>query len=406
VPPVLWTFPANAREELTERLGYLTSITRATDGTEQRMKLRRVPTQGLEFTVYVKGDDARYMLGLIHANVGNEWWVPLWHLGQRLTAAASVGTTTLVVDDPGWLPDVAGQMLMVWRSPRLAEVVPLLELGADIELDDTLANSWPAGSIVHPAVLCRFVDPPTPESRGPELVVGRFSFLRKGAGEGDPLNLAGYTGPEFMLEVDGYLGLDVLHGGTSREGGPPDRHDQAITVLDGETGPRVAFEDEPAPGVLRTIRWKCLSRLRAMELRLFLQRRYGRLVPFWIPTLDPDFVVAADAASGQDELVVRSWGYAATVFPMGASRRHLVLRKPDGTRLYRKVVTAVDNGNGTETLTMSSNLTAAVAVADRWLVSFLRYVRLEDDDTAIAWRSGHACTAELRTRELAAECPA
>lgn len=208
-----------------------------------------------------------------------------------------------------------------------------------------------------------------------------------------------------MYAAGAYLGLDVLDGLPTNDGEVQDAYMRRLELLDGGTGLLTTDIRDRAPDWTRTILWRCYSRAEAAVLRDFLARRRGRAVPFWVPTFDEDFTLAADALTNASSLSVIAAGYSSLVFSLGPARHHLALQATPGIPIYRKVSGAVDNGNGTETLTLATSLDRDLS-ASRALVSFLRYCRLDDEAPKIAWNTRDYCECELPVRELAAECPA
>jgi hypothetical protein len=207
-----------------------------------------------------------------------------------------------------------------------------------------------------------------------------------------------------MYTASGYLGLDVLDGLPANEGAVQDGYVRRLEVLDPGPGLMTVDARDVAPDWVRPVLWRCTSRAGATELREFLARRRGRAVPFWLPTFDEDLTLAADALTSVSTLSIVSCGYSNLLFPLGPARRHLALQASPGTPIYRKVTAAVDNQDGTETLTLDTAIDRDL-LAGRAMISFLRYCRLDDDGPVIDWTGPAYCECALPVRELAAECP-
>lgn len=202
-----------------------------------------------------------------------------------------------------------------------------------------------------------------------------------------------------------YLGFDVLdqafHNLRERIEQTLERQGEAVGSPVGRS-----FWDDHAgvPFPARSFEWYAPNRPAIAALRAFLDARKGRVVPFWVPTYTGDLVLAQAALAGQSALRVFATGYRPYLFPR-PSRRHLALLSASGTFERRKVTLAIDNGDGTDTLSLDSALTADVT-PQATLVCFLTLCRLESDLTAIAWpRPGHA-EASLRFVEVPLEVPA
>jgi hypothetical protein len=159
---------------------------------------------------------------------------------------------------------------------------------------------------------------------------------------------------------------------------------------------------QPLPS--RSFEWYAPGRTKIAQLRTFLDARMGRVVPFWAPTYTGDLVLAAAALSGQSAIRVHATGYRPYLFPL-PSRKHLALLDGNGTVQRRKVTLAIDNGDGTDVLSLDAALTADVAPATT-LVCFLTLCRLGEDLVPIRWpKPGHA-EATLPLVEVPREVPA
>lgn len=199
-----------------------------------------------------------------------------------------------------------------------------------------------------------------------------------------------------------HRGFDVLELEPDRGGGTPEEFDRKVFVLDSITGIRTAQAADPSAASVRGFSWLTFDRTEAKALRDFIDARAGRAVPFWVPAWEEDLTLTADHAS-TDTIVVLSAGYTTQMFPPGNMRRHLAIRVA-GAFYYRKVLSAVDNLNGTETLVLESTVPVAMPM-NATLIAILHFVRLEDDMVEIEW-AGQFAEAHLRTRDLPTETPA
>lgn len=145
------------------------------------------------------------------------------------------------------------------------------------------------------------------------------------------------------------------------------------------------------------------SRAEIAALRDWFDTVYGRWKALWVPTFRNDVTLAVSAAATDTAVTIVAMGYTDTYSAVEA-RRHLAFIQPDGTTTHRRVTAAVDNLDGTETLTLSSALGTAWA-AGAGLVSFLLYARLDDDVLRLTRHHGDAAEADLAFLELPQETP-
>lgn len=206
--------------------------------------------------------------------------------------------------------------------------------------------------------------------------------------------------------MDSYLGMDVLSLEADGRLARVDTLDRGFVAVDSDVGRRdvddVAEEEE----VARDYLWTAIGRAQIWELIQFLDARRGRLAPFWLPGLEHDLTFSGNVLAGQTSIGVVDVGYTAFLFPAGGARRHLCFRRiSDGVAIYRKVTGSVDNGDGTESLTIDASLGVNAGPAN-WQISFLRFVRLAEDVQEVPFEAPGYVSATLRIRGLPHEAPA
>jgi hypothetical protein len=187
-------------------------------------------------------------------------------------------------------------------------------------------------------------------------------------------------------------------------------NDQAHGVIDPTTGLRTVIDEADLPAEERSHDWFSFNLGDVYKLRAFFQARGGRLKPFWMPSWRRDLELSVGAASGSSTITIRACHYTSLMWPSNGARRHLYLKNPapGGTSLVRHVTAAVDNGDGTETLTLvgpAGETTLGIAVATSWAVMFLRYVRFAEDRLRFEWPARFIARATISVRELPLEVP-
>lgn len=130
----------------------------------------------------------------------------------------------------------------------------------------------------------------------------------------------------------------------------------------------------------------------------------GRFTSFWMPTYVADLKLTADVGSSDTTITISAMGYTARYFP-NEPRRHLAFISADGTITARRVTASVDNGDGTETLTIASSLGSAFP-RSAGLLSFLLLLRLADDEITVTRSAAAFGECVLSCLELPAEVPA
>jgi len=205
--------------------------------------------------------------------------------------------------------------------------------------------------------------------------------------------------------METHLGLDVLEIDADGRFVRLDDHDRAAVVLSSGHGRKDTDDVSGETGLVREYAWTGLGLADVAALKAFVDARKGRAVPFWLPSLEHDLTLNGDHNSAHLFIDIVTIGYTENVYPYSGARRHLFFRPLlGGTAFYRKVTSAVNNLNGTETLYVDAALGVSVPVAS-WMVGFLRFCRLEEDEVEITWQARSYQTARIRIRELPFESP-
>jgi hypothetical protein len=148
-----------------------------------------------------------------------------------------------------------------------------------------------------------------------------------------------------------------------------------------------------------------LSHADVSLFRAFLAARQGRFRPFWLPSWGADLVLAQDVAAADAGIKIENMFYTRFYFPSKA-RRYVALIPASGGpgKVYRHIIAAVDNGDGTETLTFDAAVGAYFPAAST-MVSLLAFARLGADEIEIEWDNTELAYCRLALQELPREAP-
>lgn len=203
-----------------------------------------------------------------------------------------------------------------------------------------------------------------------------------------------------------YRGHDLL---TEMPNGREQRDQDATTrveVLESLTGSRHGAGAWASPVLQWPFVWYLPDRVTISAFVWWLAERRGRYAPCWVPTWRRDLTLRATAGVSDTDLTIEAVGYTANAFPL-ESRRHIAAIVPGGgtiTVLPRRITAAVDNGDGTETLTIESAF--GVTLDPKAILSFVVLCRLADDQVTIHWFHPGVAEAKTRLVELARQAEA
>ncbi len=135
------------------------------------------------------------------------------------------------------------------------------------------------------------------------------------------------------------------------------------------------------------------------QLFAWHQQVLGACNPFWLPSFQRDLVPLAVIGSADTVFNIQARDYTTFEFP-DSSRRTIgfVFSDTDVTR--RTILNAVDNGDGTETITIDQPLLRTFTQRRDTGISFCWRVRCADDTLSFEWRAKDCGTATLQVIEL------
>lgn len=179
--PVVWPIAANGAEDVKETYGFLTDVITSNDEREQRISLRVVPLESIEFSILAEDAESGLAESLLYATHDEVVAVPLWHYGSRLTAPVSIGASLLPIADALDVPyarsiDNPG-LALVWRSYSTWELFTVSGTsGSGVATSDTAASDWAVGDYVFPVRLGKLPTSPEVVWLSSRVLVGRLPF--------------------------------------------------------------------------------------------------------------------------------------------------------------------------------------------------------------------------------------
>jgi hypothetical protein len=387
---------------IIERLTWRTNVLEAINGVEQAIMMRQYPRRTLQYSYLLAstGTNAPHVRALFHALMSG-WQsrlfaVPIWTDATRLSVAAAAGQPVITVPT-GFFDYDPGNYIMLWQDQDNYELLQIDSMDSGtVTATVNLANTWPAlRTVVMPARLGYI----TPQMQGAketvdldivpitfELLVNAFSVNRIVAGARTT-----YRGLHVLLQKNFYNDTHAFE--INR---PVERFDANIGYFSQDA-------INPAPHTKNEFAWLCANHQGSSDLFAWLDSRRGRYGAFWYPTWAHDFELAQDIGSTDASIVVNNIGYSALYVQDGApiaSRRDIMLQTVSGSRFFKRIIDAGDNGDGTETLSLDSTFGVVIPVNAIDRISFLIPSRQDADAVEIAWQTGNVSLAQFATADL------
>lgn len=386
---VVFGFAPDWSGGMDERLEWVTEVLPAYDGSEQRVRLRQAARRQWGFGVLAVDQDATRLDHLLFGWGGRRYALPVWPEADRLPSPLAVGATTVMVSDAALKDYRAGGLLVLVRDAAYSEAGEILSIaGNTLTLKLPLANAFPAGARVMPALLAR-LDGEVSLSRPHE---GLARCTLRFTVEDDVDRAAAEIGPIWQ----GYAVLDVR----------PDRSDEldetwtrTLAVLDNLSGMVSTDDTTGAPLRRRQARWLAVGRSAIDAWKRWAAARAGRANPLWLPSFADELRPTATIAPTDTAVKVQATLYARMVaaHPLRAALR---IETVAGQIFHRRITGATALSEAEESLAIDSALGVTLAPADVRRMMFMALARLDADALELHYETDNVAVLAPRFVEV------
>jgi hypothetical protein len=395
---VLFSVAPEWGEGMEETLEYLTDVLRSYSDAEQRRALRQLPRRAMRYrALTLNARDAAGMESLIWGWQNQPFGVPWWPDAQPLLSDLAPGAFVIPVETAD-RQFAAGGLVTIWADEYTFEALSIVDVFPDsVTVSSPTVLSWTggAGTRVIPVFLCRLPAALEVSRHSSEIDQMDLNFI----GE------AGQPAPAPAAAPTQFKGFDVLEIPPNWASAPLKRsYKRSMVTIDPKVGPIEVIDKGGTALVGQEFPWWLDTHPVVTAFRAFILRRFGQFNPFWIPTWDQDLVLAEDVGSTDSGITIQSEFYSRFLFPTEA-RRFIAFIPTDGSgNVYLKVTGAIDNLNGTETLSLEAPVGKNFAAATT-MVSLLTLARLDADRVSIKWDSTDHAESLLALVEVPREVP-
>lgn len=381
---------------IDESIEFLTDVMKAYSDNEQRRGLRQMPRRAVSIRpMAITARNAAGMESLVWGWQNQPYGVPWWQDATPLTSSIAAGVFVIPCNtaDRQFAP---GGLVCIWQDEFTFEALSIESVGpSSITTTSPTQNSWTASpaTLVMPVFLARLAKSLEVIRHASFIDEMDLEFIGE-AEQAAPSPTAGFTQ---------YRGYDVLEIPPNWDSDLNRKYDRSLVTIDPKIGPIEVIDKGGSAVVGQRFPWWLDGHSNVTTFRAFILRRFGRMNPFWVPTWDQDLVLAENVGATDTAITIQSEFYTRFFFP-SVARRDLAFVPISGANVYHRVTAAVDNGNGTETLTLDSEAGVALAAATT-MVSFLTLARLAADKNVISWATSDHARAELEFQEVPREIP-
>jgi hypothetical protein len=109
------------------------------------------------------------------------------------------------------------------------------------------------------------------------------------------------------------------------------------------------------------------------------------MTPFWFVERVPAFTLAADVNDTDTTMIVEGVGYSR--FAADANSRKDIAIKTATGYIYRRITGAVQNIDGTETISIDSSFGIDITASSNPLISYMKFVRLAQDSVEVSYET-------------------
>jgi hypothetical protein len=373
-------FPFEPEAPVIERLVFLTDVIEHKDGTEQRVSLRLAPRQVFDLTFKREdGVERQRMDFLLFDWQSRVFGLPIWTEPSYLTTAATIGQTSVNVDDTTLGDFRAGGLAIVYESETKFDALEVSSVGpTTVNFNTGLLNDYPAGTRVMP-LRTAVTSEPTREKKH-ALNLGELAMtMRVLDNDLDLSSVSGWPTYNSKVLLSDPNAIETTLDGTI---------ERQITVFDGSTGKfsQSSTWNRARHGSAKTF----ISRTRSAlwSIRRLLHALRGRQVSFYLPTFTQDVTLASTYVSGSAAMVIFNVGYTRFA-KQRTPKLDLRITLKSGTVFTRTITNSAEIDANTEQITLSTTIGQTIQPADIFRMEFLEKVRIDTDEIVIEHRSSN-----------------
>ena len=365
---------------LKENLSWATKVMVSNNGYEQKQRLRNAPRQSFAFSISVPRGEIAKLDTLLYGNRGGEFYMPVSSEARRLTGVTSAASPTILASTE-FADFRVGSQVLIWNGPRDFEIATILSMTTTyIIADANISKVFPVTALVMPLRIAYLKSNPKRKFDGDNQ---NFSgnFLVK-----ENIKLATAAAATQYKDFDVYLDQPLTVSSTA-----VDVYETRVDVLDYGTGVREQFTPHLKTKTKRSFGVQLDSQEDVWNFRLWLHRRAGKYLPFWMPTWECNFTLLSTGALTTQFLAVNDGQDL-----LSDGRNDLAIQTDAGW-LLREIIDIVPSGND---LLVTLDSSIAIDASDITLISFMGRKRLTSDNANIVWDGNNTAHATVGITEV------
>jgi hypothetical protein len=337
---------------IIEKREWRTEVLTAYNGTEQRIKTRKIPRRHLQFDTFIPTQHQPLYQNLFYGLAGQSLCVPLWIQQMPLTSAVSAGSYTLPVNTTDSDLGV-GSLVILMSTDLVYQVFKIQSLTSSaITATTPIRRSWPKGATLYPLGAGTLNKPAVMRRHHAAVAQGTLDFMLT---KYLPEIPAADTNPVYGADGSGtFWGIPVFEDVLDWNGDIKVTYDRKLSVWDNETGTLAYDIEGKIPTRTQAFRQFLNTPAKIRKLQQWLSSQSGKVKPFWLPSGCNDFVLTKDIAETDTTITVKRTEFSSAVGVnlQGRDIRIQFKKRSRGLIYYARIIEAVAISEQEEQLTI------------------------------------------------------
>lgn len=375
----------------TDIFEYKTSIFESYDGTEHRARLREEPRLHKQYQYTVDSAQRRALAAMMYTLQSKRISCPTW-TNSATANKPSVGETVLAADTTN-LGLVEGDSIYIWQNYKTFQVAVVTSIS-----NTTISLKSPIDvDFTGPVTVSKMGVYTMQDSVTVNAITDDLSTLRPTITEDITSNssVVSTLNADALISINGTYVFDFS---ADRSSSIQQTHNRTVDYFDTQVAGFKKIDKTQFPSVQQKLFCYLSGKDDIHRFRSFLHAVGGMHKPFFVSTKSTDLEPITDIAADQTTLQVFDVGYSQFMFPDG-QRRHLEIKVGKQSH-YVKVINAVKNNDGSETLTLDAPIGVHIENQDVERISFLEHVRFNTDKFEIKYLTQEIAETTITTRTV------
>lgn len=375
-------FPFVPNSDYTETLEWKTDLIK-TKAAEQRIAMRNLPRQSLSYDYQLSDTQFSKAKTIMSGWTERSFSVPMWS-DYESVGALTAGATNILVDTTTADYIVDG-LALIFQDENNFEAVEIQTLNAaSIDLKVALVNSY-TNAVILPVLLANAINGMAYTRTPDSFISGQANFMSVVTNDLSGTNETQYKGIDIILNPSVYVSSIS------------ERITKEMRTLDSTIG-RVIYD--PSRSVVdhdQVISFDTLTKEELWSARQWIHSRRGKQKTFYIPTWNNDLNVVTDINAADTTITVTDIKYH-----LYYTTKDIIILKKDGTYVLLDTYAGSDNGDGTETISISTQVGEDILVSEIDKVSFVTLCRFNSDRIEIKHRVNRGASIVIPIVEVPA----